>query len=386
MLFLFIFCTLWGAGINPIIGWLYATIPQAAQWRKVGRALAIASFCLAVLAAMRIDSLQHAIELSLVWQKPMLPRPFAAISPTLAKYGVLAVVTIATCIAALQVPLSWQSLAALDQDKDDICVVWLRSQYPTRELSVMSVGYYELKSYIKYSIRHWNIASNVHMRLLESTLFNGDLTRIRPDFAIANTNDERAFFASIGYEPVPESPTPFDQNHCVYHKTNAPSYAFSIPKSKLLALRNELPLQLTTPITTYKRYLDRIGLIVEGSADEPLVVTVQERAYPGWRVEVDGKGAQLESVGGQIGVVLPAGAGLHTVYFQYRPLLFIGSGILTLITWGVCILYLLRAERFIPQPVFRAFRRLEQQFQMVSARIHRMLFSPAFSIHDDSDT
>jgi hypothetical protein len=106
---------------------------------------------------------------------------------------------------------------------------------------------------------------------------------------------------------------------------------------------------LTTPITNFVQYPDQIGLAVDASPNESLVVTVQEVAYPGWMVEVDGEPARLESVGGLLGVVLPAGSGQHIVHFAYRPpLLFLG-GVITLMTAVVCVGYLLRADLLVPE-------------------------------------
>jgi hypothetical protein len=72
---------------------------------------------------------------------------------------------------------------------------------------------------------------------------------------------------------------------------------------------------------------------------------VQESAYPGWRVEVDGQAAHLESVGGQIGVVLPAGDQPVQIYFVYDPVQPVIGGLITLITAFGCVTYLLMPRR-----------------------------------------
>ncbi|MEO8397716.1 MAG: hypothetical protein ABI700_32275, partial [Chloroflexota bacterium] len=85
------------------------------------------------------------------------------------------------------------------------------------------------------------------------------------------------------------------------------------------------------------------------SPNDASVVVVQEVSYPGWRVEVDGKPADLESVGGLIGVVLPAGNTPHVVYFAYRPPLVFWGEVITIISAVCCIGYLLHLDRIIPR-------------------------------------
>jgi hypothetical protein len=74
------------------------------------------------------------------------------------------------------------------------------------------------------------------------------------------------------------------------------------------------------------------------------VVGVQESAYPGWRVEVDGLPAKIESVGRNIGVVIPAGDKPVQVYFVYDPIQPVIGGLITLVTALVCTLYLLTSR------------------------------------------
>ena len=143
------------------------------------------------------------------------------------------------------------------------------------------------------------------------------------------------------------------------------AYAFTVPLPVLKDLTDTLPVEVTTPVSSYVQYPDQIGLLVESAPDDSLVVVVQEVSYPGWTVEVDNQPASLKSVGGYLGVVIPPGAGQHQIHFAYRPpLLLFGAGI-TLLTALFCTVYLLRLDRFIPpkwSAKISAFTRRTSQF------------------------
>jgi hypothetical protein len=83
------------------------------------------------------------------------------------------------------------------------------------------------------------------------------------------------------------------------------------------------------------------------------VLTVQETSYPGWTVTVDGKPAQIESVGGRIGVRLPdKPAGSTTsVLFAYKPTVLYASAVITLVMILIFAGYLLNLDRFLPERV-----------------------------------
>ena len=143
-------------------------------------------------------------------------------------------------------------------------------------------------------------------------------------------------------------------------------------KSDLVQNVGPLTTDKTIPISTFKRSYDLVGVIVNGSqADQ--VLSVQELAYPGWTVRVNGSPTKLEVVGGQIGVVLPAGTGQYQVLFQYRPSAFVIGAFITLFAWLLCLLLLLRAERFIPRRWLTDFQRIARR---LITRIVRVLLNP----------
>ncbi|MHB8751362.1 MAG: hypothetical protein ACYDBJ_19515 [Aggregatilineales bacterium] len=382
-----VFTTIWGAGGNPIFIFLYQTVPLLGQWRFVGRALAVASFGIAVLVAARVDGLWRAIALN--------PTPYTWIrarAPILAKPTrllAIAALIVVCAVAARQVNAQWPLLvsAAVPTSRfDDVCISWLRQQNPDKPLSVYSLNYYAIDTYLKNQVRTYLIQADFHMVPDPSTLYHQDLYHISlPPYGIAWEDNVRLFFEQNGYQNMQSSPNPVDSHHCLWYKADALSYAYVIPESTLLTLdQNKQPLTVsnTVPIAgaALARTPDRIALTVNGLVDQPLVVTIQERAYPGWSVQVDGAPARLESVGGQMGVVLPSGDTQHTVYFYYHPpLLFVGAAI-TLLTWLLCLLYLLYADRFIPTGIKRGitgvFRSPPGRFKSLLKRIGDLLTNP----------
>ena len=388
-LFMIVFSTLWGAGGNPIFVWLYQNVPLLGQWRFVGRALAVASFWIGVLLVMRVDGLWRAVHHP-DWLAHLRARRFPV---DLAQSALIIGVAVASAAAALQVNNQWPVFARPGRTAntfDPVCAAWLRQAYPNRELAVWTLNYDTVAVYLQNRIRLYNITADFTMIPIPSTLLQDvQLRRMLPEFGITWLDSIRAFFTENGYEQVADSPTAGTDYPCLWRRPDALAYAFSIPLEVAESRIADLPASMTTPVSGLARWPDRIAVLLEGDPSESLVVTVQETAYPGWRVWVDDHPARLESVGGQIGVVLPPGSGLRRVYFQYQPPLLYLGGFITLLTWAFCCLFLLRAERVLPAPVrawvARLAASLQRRFQpedggraaAMLARLGRFLVDPA---------
>ena len=334
-LLLVVFFTLWGAGQNPVVGWLYDRVPFLGQWRFVGRMLAVATFWIAVLAAMRIDTLWRALTIGPSWRWPKIRRALAA------------ALAAASLIAALQVLWQWKVYGLPDKEAysaEDACVDWLRWYNPGRYLSVWTRDYGRITSYLNAHVRHAHITASFYVTAIRSRLFQGNLTALPTEYAMAWSEEERVILARNGYAALSNSPIPFPNSPCLWRKPGAISYAFTVPMIDLIGASSTLPADVTTPIERIFQLPDRIVVPV-GGEQRPRVAVVQEVAYPGWRVSIDGVPVELESVGGLIGAVVPADGHPHVLDFTYRPpLLLIGSAI-TLTAALVSILILLRADQ-----------------------------------------
>lgn len=349
---LVVLATLWGAGGNSVFIWLYKTVPFLGQWRFVGRALAVAAFWLAVLVAVRADSLWNIAFLT-NWHKLGVIRPIARWLPALLGAGLL----LSSGLAAIQVNNQWDKLEATIKPintQADKCISWLRQTYPDRPLSVWQFDYRHMTTFLSNRVRSWDIQSDFEMRALPSTIGQPDfdLNTFYPEFAFIDQRHDHQTLLGSGYLPLTGSPYFNRPYHCLYRNTNFIPYAYTVALSDLLVQRTpdspnrlEMPSYLFTPVTVLQHQPDAITVRVEGERRRKMVLGVQERAYPGWQVTINGQPAQLESVGGQIGVSLPLGDEPIVAHFEYRPPLVMLGGAITIATSALCAIYLLRGRR-----------------------------------------
>ena len=346
-LLMIVLSTLWGAGGNPLFVWLYDHVPLLGQWRFVGRALGMASFWIAVLLALRVDGLWRALWAS-GWRTRLAPLVKRGLVYTLA-----ATLIAGSAVAAQQVLAEWHTFAGTIGVNvyDTICLDWLRAQHPDENLAVYRPRYEAVTPFLTNHIRLTSVEADFTPLPLPATLGHIDLTQSPPEYGLGWDDFGRRYLSEHGYVPIPESPNPVDAFHCLWWRPGgALPYAYHLPLSTLdAAFGNELAPALVTPIETFRRYPDTIFLAVAADDATPRVVTIQERAYPGWQVSVDGAPARLESVGGQVGVLLPPDGAPHAITFAYRPPLLYLGGAITLLTWALSILYLLGADRALWQ-------------------------------------
>jgi hypothetical protein len=332
---------IWGVGGNPLMIFLYDTFPLLARWRFVGRALAVTSFWLLLLVALRFDSLWRLV-LDNEWLRGKLP----ATTTRLAQINIALLIFVLAAGAVFQVGQSASFYAhTIPVDAHNgVCLTWLRQQYPERELAVWRFGYEVTSAFLDNRIRQVGIEADFAAVPQGWSLGQIDLTLSPPEFAIGWYDLDGEYLMLEGYEAVVDSPRSLG-NSCLWRDVHTLPYAYSITLVDIqTATGGELDRLLTTPVSYLQRLPDRMRMYVQGNAFQSLVVTAQERAYPGWQVWVDGQPVRLESVGGQVGVVLPPSLVEHEIVFAYRPPLFFIGGAITLLTWAFCIAYLLRLD------------------------------------------
>ncbi len=354
-LILFILATLWGAGGKQPILWLYQNIPVLAQWRFVGRALGVATFWLAILVTMRVDNLWQNIMIAdwstlLEWESSRVK------FVPLALGGLLLIVA---ANAGAEVNDQWYKLEKIVHPIEpvfDRCITWLRTQHPNEPLSVWQQQYISITTFLNNRVRTWSIGADFEMLAQPSTLGSPliNLNKVKPQYAQVDYYDQIPWAVSNGYRVVFDSPRAAEVAHCLYERQDTLPYAYTISKGWLESMTEPegapvVNLTAFSPVPLFERRGDQVALIVTEPRTERTIVGVQEKAYPGWRVEVDGKPAQIESVGGQIGVVLPIGDQPVQIYFVYDPIQPVIGGWITLITVGMCTFYLL-VRRHSKQP------------------------------------
>jgi hypothetical protein len=279
----------------------------------------------------------------------------------------------ASIMAATEVNNQWPILARPSRSSftlDAACVAWLRILHPDRELSIWTMNYDTVTVYLENRVRMAHITADFELIPDQATLLqNVNLTAILPEYGITWVESVRAFFQENGYVPLESCVDPTTGETWLWQREQALDYAFSLPLSVAQSPTQTLPKSATAPIAGLSHGLDRVGLVVEGDPNASRVVVIQELAYPGWGVWIDGAPATVESVGGLLGVIVPPGDGQRLIRFQYiPPLLYLGAGI-TLVTWAVCALFLLRAERLLPAAWLA-------RWQNVAARVRHSMTAP----------
>jgi len=346
-LLLCVLATLWGAGGKQPVLWLYQNIPILAQWRFVGRALGVPTFWLALLIAMRVHNLWQNIlivdwSMLLGWQ----PRRLKYVPLVLG--GLL---LIATAKAGAEVNDQWYKLDSIVNPIDphtDTCVTWLRQQHPNEPLAVWQQEYVNISTFLNNRVRSWLVGADFEMLARSPTLGSTqlNLNKVRPKFALLKYAGEVRWAKGNDYHVLLDSPPALELPHCIYELDHTLPYTYTVSRVALEGMNDPITdprvdLTAFSPVPLFERRGDQVALVVTTPRTEQIIVGVQEKAYPGWRVEVDGKPAQIESVGGQIGVILPASDQPVQVYFVYDPVQPVIGGWITLITAVICTLYLL---------------------------------------------
>ncbi|MBL8154369.1 MAG: hypothetical protein JNM70_09310 [Anaerolineae bacterium] len=345
----FLLGIVWGTGGNPLYLWAYRELPLIGQWRFVGRALAVSSFWLAVLVAMRADALWLLIRRT-DWAG-LLPR-WPGLIPARVPLLLGGLLLGMSSLAVYDVNRQWRLFDDTLQEPlllPQMCLDWLRQQHPGEQLTVWQQNYHTIIPFLRLGIRTWNVQADFEIVPDPSTVGNPELNLnlARPRYAMPEPIF-RPVMTYNRYRTMPNSPQGEDQEPCMYEWDGGLPYAYMIEPSVVEnialpeALKDwNLPYDQFIPITALERRADQIALIVPGQRPREMLVAVAERAYPGWTVQVNGQPAALESVGGQIGVRLAPGVDPVQVYFEYRPPLLMLGGVITILASLLCAAYLL---------------------------------------------
>lgn len=355
-LFWIVFFILWAVALNPII----VTLSQSfltilGRWRYPARMIAPAAFLIAVLAAVRIDGLWQAIARGRAW----LSRAFAAI-----------IIAASTAAAFDVIAAGWKQFGGTQLYQEwfiDECIDAVQAAYPDRHLNIVHLPYTDVYTYLERHARLTLIGTRIYPAPITPTLYPSlMLTDTLADFAMAFDQNERQWVGELGFQPIPQTVLAGETYPCGYINPDALQYAFTIPLDSLNALADQaphiqtLPASAVIPIQPLSRIYDHITFGIRADPSQPLVVVAREVAYPGWQVEINGQPAQLESVGGLIGVVLApnSDAAPQFIHFYYRPPLLIASMIVTILSGFAGIVFLLHLDQRI-LPRLRTRERVE---------------------------
>lgn len=355
-LMLFALATLWGAGGQPLFRWLYENIGLLGQWRFVGRALGVGSFWLVVLIALRADYILRHLRIPSL--NPV--REWGKNCATI-------LLVIGGALAGIDSVMQWErsqtGILQPTRPTIDQCLQTLRQQNPDRQLTIWQGEYQIIRSLLHNRIRTWDIQADFEMNGLPGD-FEANLAYSLPEYLLLwNDFLVKDYLASLpNYEPSMESRYGEIGLPCLYRNPQALPYAYMLPADSVpepLPLRIPIPFygefydlasyppDLVTPIRALNPAPDQIAAVVNTPRIDGMLFVAQERAYPGWRVEVNGQAAPLKSYGGLVAVELPAGDAPVSVYFEYRPPLLLTGGWISVLTGLGCIVYLVFGKRLL---------------------------------------
>lgn len=348
---LFIGFTMWGMGGTPIFVWLYEHVPYLAQWRFVSRAMGMASFWVAVLVSLRADALVR-----LLWYHRQQSLRFIF-------GGLLIGFSIFTVTAWVDVTSRWRDAPLIETDKDfEVCLNWLHDAEPNEFHPLWVSGYETITSLIKNKIRMVNIEADYMLDTMPNTVgdprldFRGRLTGRRTLTYL----DTILAFEELGYTPRLDSPYYIPDVHCIYENP-----AYDLPYAFVATVDDwsDIPFtaqfnfeltQMVLDMTDVRgvvdvvRTYDTIGVYVHGNTiSSKQVLVIQELAYPGWEVWVDGIAHPIQIMGKLNALELPQDSVYHEIIFLYRPPLLKIGGMITIVTALLSIGFLLRLDKKI---------------------------------------
>lgn len=344
----------WGAGGTQLWRFLYEHIEALSSWRFVGRAFSVSSFWFAVLVALLFETVLRAIHQRPNW---------------LLRIVGTWVLTVSVALVTLDVRGGWAPRTLYSDTYVDSCLRALRDEFPDEELVVWKYNYQDLYAFIETETRLYNIEAD-YMPLSQPNTIGParlDLRQLMPAF-IMNYQIGDTIAEERGFQPydLPGQPECFFRNP----EPNHP-YAFTLPDVYIVDDPDgQIPVRVANPITDYRHYYDTVALAVTAGPDARILV-IQETAYPGWQVWVDGEAAQYEVFGGMNAVILPPKpeGTAYAVVFMYRPPLYLLGSALTLSATAVSIAYVLRLDR----PMWRVWQR----------RRRKSIIAPDRTLRDD---
>lgn len=347
----FFLFTLWGQGQTTILHTLQDLFPLLREWRFVTRILAAASPWLIIVAACWFDDILR--YLSDQAQQYAGKTDWVARASRWTATGLTAFFVICGGLSVLDVSRNWLRVTGTEStgSSETSALRYLREQQPGKFLTVLGDGFFAYLPFYETLTRASFGNPDYRPGHLPNTLGPEGFLEFRPQYRIGFSDFFPRYMAELGYEPLKGAPTLWDGTTVLWQDQNAPDYAFIVSQSYLESRGTDLTRSDTLPVN-YAHRIDQIQVEAVGYPPTSVVV-VQEMAYPGWEVTVNGEKFPLEVVGGRIGVLLPPNSPLPgdrptIIEFNYRPVWLWVGAFLALFAAVALAAYTLRAEgRFV---------------------------------------
>ena len=346
--------TVWAQEGTPILIWLYRTFPTLSEWRFVGRMMAAATPWFAVIAAIWLDDIIETLRGTITERIAVNGRRWTLplnLGTAPAALGMIAALLLGG-YAGLDAARNWERMTGLEPASvyEEPLVYWLRSQHPNELMPVWTSSFFVYMPFYNSFTRAAFGNPDYTPDSLPSTIGHTNAMDFPPPYAVGAESRMVDWLTQVGFQMYPGSETLYG-GRLVWYNPTAPTYAFAVHINDIANRLTPLTRSEAMPLTTYTHNIDHVTVRL-GDYAPGFVVVLQEVAFPGWRVTVNGQPATLESVGGYIGVRLPDkpfGAPETIVEFAYEPPLLYASGAITFVFALIVSGYLLRVDRWLPK-------------------------------------
>ncbi len=334
--------TFWAEGGTTILRWFYAHFTLLRQWRYAPRMLAAGSPWLILLVALCYDEVLLALyrraRQALRWRR--------------AVYVLLLLVSIGGGVQAARAAMeTWDRVSGVSyiSEPDQKALGYLREKHPGEMLPVLTAGFFRYFPFYDNLLRVAFGNPDYRPLGLKPTLATTGAVDFPPPYLFGVESNYRYNPANRGYRPI--EGVLLRYGPVIWENPTVPAYAFRVPLAGLEGREDPLTAAETVEVRDYVHNIDSIEFHLD-SYPEGQVLAVQETAYPGWRVTVNGELAGLHSLGGILAVVLP-GTGPADIVFNYVPLWFYFGCLITVLAVLVTVIYLLRPGSFDRQQTSR---------------------------------
>jgi hypothetical protein len=332
-----------GTGPTPEVNAVYEALPFLKDWRNPGRMAAAASPWLALAVCWCFDRLARGM-----WRLANQNGPALALGA-----GGLVAVLAAGAISVADVARNWPAgLFLRDRAphffEQVLAAQALRDRYPGQFLAIHA-GWLEHYGFNDYQIRHPLGDNEVFTVGMPSTIGSdnpGQRLMYLEQFSLGDWPDgnNQLWLDENGYIEMEGVPLVPGLGPVLDETANFVPYAYIVPEAEIVASApDRLSRNQVQPVTYYHR-IHEVAVEVPALPQEQVLV-IQEAAYPGWEVRINGEPARLESVHRRLAVRLPESESPAVVVFSYRPpRLYLGA--LVTVT-GIVLLagYALRVDR-----------------------------------------
>lgn len=351
--------TFWGQAYSDApIRKLYDLIQFLGNWRYTARMLAAASIWVAVLVALGFDLLVRWLQRQS--SAPALSNP----SHWVARVTLLSVLAVGG-VSAANVLRSWYDYVWREQiyTLNFDAVTLLRQDHPYEFLSIRTPGFHDYWSIYTDFVRMQFGNPDYHALPLKPTISVFDLSWLAlPRYGLDIASPQ--YFLGYGYKRLWSIDTQLKEQ-ILWWQPDALPQVFMVDPLTLNAAGSGLKRSDVIPVTTYSHEIDSVHVQLAPDYLPYGILVSSDLAYPGWQVTINGQQANLESVGGFLGVILPDSGGEQSldIVFSYQPTVLYVGGAITVV--GVLLLsaYLLGGDRPL---IDRARRRYAGLFAVFS--------------------